>query len=244
MNYSKLSNTWLSNEHVKFLHRTTEHYNNLKKLWYVHIPKTGGSLIEELFINYKLAINFENWESFGIKTRHPSPWHTLPRKFKQLDFSKLNVFVSIRDPVQRILSEFVWQQNRTIKYNEINKWVVESLKSHVKNNNTKDNHFEPQNKFITDYYGNTIPYDNILICDKYNYQKNIKDFVKRNNLKIIKFDQAITNMSKYHSNKTHYDYYYNQLKPETVQLIKNYYRDDFVLLEKVKKHYKEKGWLN
>jgi len=244
MNYSKLSNTWLCNEHVKFLPNTTEHYNNPKKLWYVHIPKTGGSLIEELLIKYKLARHFENWKSFGIKIIHPSPWHMLPSKFKQLDFSKLNVFVSIRDPIQRILSEFVWQRNRKIKYNEINKWIVESLKSHVKNNNTEDNHFEPQIKFIIDYYGNTIPYDNILICDKYNYHKNIKNFAERNNLTIINFDKAITNMSKYHTNKTDYDYLYRQLKPETVQLIKNYYRDDFVLLEKVKNHYKEKAWLN
>lgn len=244
MNYSKLSNTWLCNTHVKFLPNTTEHYNNPKKLWYVHIPKTGGSLIENLFINYKLARHFENWKSFGIKIRHPSPWHMLPSKFKQLDFSKLNVFVSIRDPIQRILSEFVWQRNRKIKYNEINKWIVESLKSHAKNNNTEDNHFEPQIKFIIDYYGNTIPYDNILICDKYNYHKNIKNFAERNNLAIINFDKAISNIDTYHTNKTDYDYLYIQLKPETVQLIKNYYSDDFVLLEKVKNHYKEKGRLN
>jgi len=244
MNYSKLSNTWLFNEEVKFLPDTIEHYNNPKKLWYVHIPKTGGSLIENLFISYKLARKFENWKSFGIKTMYPSPWHMLPSKFKQLDFSKLNVFVSIRDPIQKILSEFVWQQNRNIKYMEINKWIFESLKAHTKKNNLQDNHFEPQIKFITDYYGNTIPYDNILICDKYNYYKNIINFTKRNNLKIINLDEAIANISKDHSNKTDYDYLYKQLKPKTIQLIKNYYKDDFILLEKVKKHYKEKGWLN
>ena len=144
------------------------------KLVYYHIPKTGGSLIEELFSDYKLAIKFENWKSFGVKKMDASPWHMFPSKFKQLDFSKLNVFVSIRDPIQRILSEFVWQQNRNIEYTEINKWIFESLKAHTNKNNLEDNHFEPQIKFITDYYGNTIPYDNILICDKYNYHKNYK----------------------------------------------------------------------
>ena len=51
-------------------------------------------------------------------------------------------------------------------------------------------------------------------------------------------------MSKFHSNKTDYDFLYKQLKPETIQLIKNYYKDDLILLENVKRHYKEKGWLN
>lgn len=246
MSYSKLSETWLYDKHINFLPNSIENYNNPKKLMYIHIPKTGGSLIESLFIDYKVGLKFENWSSLECINKNANWWHTLPSNFRKLDFSKLNVFTSIRDPIQKILSEFIWEQNIGMisKHKEINKWVIESLKSHTEANNFQDNHFEPQIKFIKDYHGNTIPYDNIIICDEYNYHKNVRNFAIRNNLKIISFDQAIRNIGKFHSNKTNYDFLYKQLKPETIQLIKNYYKDDFILLENVKRHYKEKGWLN
>mgnify|MGYP003328323374 CR=1 FL=1 len=242
MSYSKLSETWLCGNQINLL----ENYNNSKKLMYIHIPKTGGSLIESLFIDYKVGREFKNWSSLECINKNASWWHILPSNFRKLDFSKLNVFTSIRDPIQKILSEFIWQQNIGMisKDKEINKWVIESLKSHTEANNFQDNHFEPQIKYIKDYHGNTIPYNNIIICDKYNYHKNINNFAIRNKLKIISFDQAIRNMEKFHSNITDYDFLYKQLKPGTIQLIKNYYKDDFILLENVKRHYKEKSWLN
>ena len=247
MSYLKLSETWRPH--------FVESYST-KKLFYVHIPKTGGTLIENLFKDYALGEKYQDWSSLECIDKNAlSYWHELPSNFKQLDFSKLNVFTSIRDPIQKILSEFEWQANGGTaaldidKYNEINEWIVESLKLHEQDNNIVDNHFEPQIKFIVDCYGNTIPYDNMIICDKYNYHKNINNFIERNNLKIIGYDKAIRNISKarspgIHSNRKDYDYLYKQLKPETIQLIKNYYKDDFILLEKVKKHYKEKGWLS
>jgi len=243
MSYLKLSETWLSYEEAHFV----ESYNT-KKLFYVHIPKTGGTLIENLFKDYHLGRFYKEWSSLECINKNISYWHVLPSDFKQLDFSKLNVFTSVRDPIQKILSEFEWQKalkNKMCdKYNEINEWIVESLKLHEQDNSTADNHFEPQIKFIVDYYGNTIPYDNMIICDKYNYHKNINNFIERNKLKIKDYDKAIDNIPNVHSNRKGYDDLYTQLEPETIQLIKNYYRGDFILLEKVKKHYEEKGWLS
>jgi hypothetical protein len=50
----------------------------------------------------------------------------------------------------------------------------------------------------------------MAICDKYNYHKNINNFVERNNLKIIGYDKAIGNIPGIHSNRKDYDYLYKQ----------------------------------
>lgn len=239
MNYKKLSNTWLGLD-------MTEQYTNHKPLWFVHIPKTGGSLIESMFANYKVGRYFDKWDKYEFIGGYSggSYHHKLPSHYKGLDFSNMLVFTNIRDPINKILSEYIWQHNaRGKELININTWIVKNLKNHKKNNKIYDSHFEPQIKYITDYYGNEIPYKNMIICDEDNFVKNINNFVKRNKIQlVIDYQTSLRNVDKNHSNRTNYDDLYAQLKPETIQLIKDYYKDDFILLEKVKQYYKKHGW--
>lgn len=228
MSYYKLKETWLNS--------SKENWVNDKPLFYVHIPKTGGTLIESLFNNYKVGKDYEYWKSSECIKNNPSYWHVLPSKCKKLDFSKLNVFVSIRDPIDRILSQFLWERNFRRGEDDLNKWVVNRINEHRTMNHLRDNHFEQQIKYMVDYFGNKIPYKNIIICDKHNYLENINNFAKRNKLKMISYDKALKNIKKTHTNKTNYDEYYKKLKPETIKLIKDYYKDDYTLLENVKKY--------
>ena len=92
MSYSKLSETWLCGSQINLLPNTIENYNNPKKLMYVHIPKTGGTLIENLFVNYKVGYKFENWSSLECINKNANYWHIPPSNFRKLDFSKLIVF--------------------------------------------------------------------------------------------------------------------------------------------------------
>jgi hypothetical protein len=85
----------------------------------------------------------------------------------------------------------------------------------------------PQNNYLFDNFGHIIPNENIILCDE-NFLSNIKKFAERNGLEIDDCEKV---------DRVEYNELFEQLKPETIDYIKNYYSEDFKLIANVKAFY-------
>jgi hypothetical protein len=241
MNYSKLCNTYT------FKHDFTENYEP-KDLFYLHIPKTGGTLIENMFFHHKIGAFTEprKWDLLEVDSKIiQSKWHIPPRHINNLDFRKVIPFTSIREPIDRIISEYTWEPESNT---EINTWIINAINKHKLDEKIYDYHLEPQVSYIKDKFGNKMPYENIILCDSKNFVNNIVKFAKKYNIRIIDYEKSIPSktslphpihktpqyLNTRHTNKQDYSKLRDKLTPYTINYIKNYYKEDFKLYEMVK----------
>ena len=105
-------------------------------------------------------------------------WHIPPKYNSKINFKNFITFTVVRDPVDRIISEYNWRMKENSP--GINKFIDKSLTKPL--NFSNDCHLIPQSEYLTDYYGNKI--ENILrfthlesdlkkFCGKYNLSVNI-----------------------------------------------------------------------
>ena len=85
-----------------------------KPVLFIHIPKTGGTTIE----NDLKRIGFDVGMFFPWPTNYTGPdcfpWHTPPRYFHSIDFSDFITFTVVRDPIDRFFSEENWRNHKEI----------------------------------------------------------------------------------------------------------------------------------
>jgi len=122
-----------------------------KKILFVHIPKTGGTTIEDIFSAHS---------SMTFYSLNPSP--SLKVCPQHLTFSDLRIllgrdywnqaFSIIRDPYERMESEFYFRtENQYKKFGrrpDFSAWLIDCINSVRKNPFLLDNHFRPQTDFI------------------------------------------------------------------------------------------------
>ena len=123
------------------------------KVLFIHIPKTGGTTFAEAMIDL-------GWEpSFYIRGKSPNelshlkttPQHyhsRLLKKIFNLDEFDLQLAI-IRNPFERIKSEFFWQHRKKNQHPEPEAWFRAVKKDYEKNKYIYDNHIRPQKRFIT-----------------------------------------------------------------------------------------------
>ena len=244
MSYYNLINAYSNDISIeKFEHR---------ELFYIHIPKTGGTLIENMFYDHKVGAftDSSKWDSLKIddNLKKINKWHIPPKYIKNLDFTKVLTFTSIRDPIDKILSEYVWEGSNT----DINIWVIYKINKHKMNNFIDDYHWEPQVSYIVDAHGNQLPYDNMIICDSKNFVNNILKFAKKYNISTRDYTDSLPSKTslpnplfgkpqnkckiKIHSNNTDYTALKQKLSRTTINFIKDYYKEDFKLYENLKRY--------
>lgn len=142
---------------------------NKKEVLFVHIPKNGGTSIEQSFKNFCVP---------KLLTPGPppflncSPQHLtikdlclLGFKPKEFDYS----FAVVRNPYKRIESEYFYNihikasaidfKTSTISHvdheeprgeDDFSNWVINNLNSYKHSKNHSDNHFIPQCEFVDD----------------------------------------------------------------------------------------------
>lgn len=78
-------------------------------IFFIHIPKTGGSSIESFLESHNKKISL-NCEDGSISVNYHSPQHMTFREIENLglDLPGLNFFTILRDPVQRTISEYFY----------------------------------------------------------------------------------------------------------------------------------------
>ena len=196
-------------------------YYKTANLLFIHIPKTGGTVIEgELKKQHK-----ETLYSGSTNDILPSPFnktslqhqfYTTIFKFKdklEINFENIKMFCVVRNPYDRIISDLFWY--KLIKKNFNKKKVLDVIKNKYINNNDLDNHNVPQYKFIVDENETINPNIKIFHCEKLN----------DTNTEINEFIGFNINIFQKNVNKDYSKY----LNNESIKIISDYYKKDFEL---------------
>lgn len=117
---------------------------NSKSLFFIHIPKTGGS---SLYANLKDAgakVKFIRHKSIeGINRQH---YHIELLEKYYPSYKDYTCITIIREPSYRLLSEYVWRTKDT-KFKTLEKWLTKNLNKPFY---YLDNHLRPQFHFIAE----------------------------------------------------------------------------------------------
>lgn len=205
-------------------------------LLFIHIPKTGGSSVED-YIEQKYKINLSTQTLFSrsltcLFYNHTLHHSTYKELFKHkndfdIDFNNIIIFTIVRNPYDRIISELFFIH--FIKLDELNKlnnvknkqsYILEKINFYLKSDNNYDNHKLPQYLYILDE--NNEINKNIIILKNENLNEEIKNIYFPNfNIDLSDFN--------FNSNKTHRNEidYKSLLNKESIDIINLYYSKDF-----------------
>ena len=122
---------------------------------YIHIPKAGGTTIENIFKN--------NGYSWSYRTRAGNllnrvtlctPQHMHGDMLQSVfDISKFDfVFTVVRDPYARIRSEYAMRTKdpKKVVSNYVNAWIERKFREYGVNKFVNDNHIRPQHEYLVD----------------------------------------------------------------------------------------------
>ena len=127
-----------------------------QSILFLHVPKCGGSSIDRLFKDNGYTATLELRGLPPQDCLVASPQHLTSQNLKSIVNMKNldNIFTIVRNPYERMISEFNWQFRDTESCNtpDINIWVVESLKNASSDLSYSDNHFRPSIDFIDQSY--------------------------------------------------------------------------------------------
>ena len=191
-------------------------------LLFIHIPKTGGSNIENFFMNYlkqNPTINQLLSNNLNLKINNHSLQHmTYQEIYNNKDFfninfdSKIKILTVVRNPYNRIISDLFYLKiaNKKNNKNEIEK-IIEK---YLNNDHLYDNHKLEQYKFLTDNDNKILKDIIILNSETLNDQMNELGFPEFSNF----CNQTNTKITKD---------YYDYLNEASIKMINDYYKKDF-----------------
>ena len=129
--------------------------NESINILFIHIPKTGGTNIEQ---NLKKKCNqtvFSEWKNDLL----PSPYNNVSLQHQtymtiynyknelNIDFENIKTFAIVRNPYDRIISDLFWF--KIINKNTSPEKVFDLIKNNYLYRDNLDNHNIPQYKFVT-----------------------------------------------------------------------------------------------
>tara|TARA_B100000242_G_C42907092_1_gene420629 strand:- start:58 stop:660 length:603 start_codon:yes stop_codon:yes gene_type:complete len=124
-----------------------------KIILFIHIPKCGGSSISRIFQqnNWDVSFSLQGKNISEIQYLKSSPQHYHGEIIKNIfNISKFNkTFTIVRNPFNRLKSEYYWQLNNKISTNITPEdWLNNVIEKYSQNKYIFDNHIRPQNEFI------------------------------------------------------------------------------------------------
>jgi len=136
---------------------------NYKSLYFIHIPKTGGSSIYDNL--QKAGATIEYLNETGDTKDDINPQHLAYKRLENEieNFDKLTKFSIFRRPSDRTISEYFWKTDNT-NLDNFPSWLNETLDRYDNGPHWADNHLLPQINFISkdvivypyDYYQDCI----------------------------------------------------------------------------------------
>jgi hypothetical protein len=195
----------------------------------IHIPKTGGTSIEEYLSNkYKIDLNEKslynkyyvpNLKGHSLQHYTYDEIYKNKEKFK-IDYENIKIIATVRNPYDRIMSELFFQ--KILKKDEKSKdknYVYHIIKNYLEGENHYDNHRLPQYKYIIN--DNGIIYENIIILRNENLNEEFRT-LGFNDFNIhTQLNPFLNNNEK----KNYLEY----LNNDSIHLINEYYKKDFEL---------------
>lgn len=206
------------------------------KIIFVHIPKCGGTSINSLFDikndairKYSITpsldvmygnkvLNYNNKDE-NIEMAHATA--KMIRYFHPQKFIEYFKFAIVRNPYDRIVSEYAYKNTRIIKnadkisFREFVSEVKKLLDNRDKIEHINIDHYLPQYEYV--YDGDKLIVDRIINFEAYN--TSISTLLTK-----LKITKPIPHENK--SNRKHWSKY---LTPETEEIIYQMYKKDFEL---------------
>lgn len=204
-----------------------------KKLIFVHIPKTGGTSIENAldiqthqeFFGFQRCGECmpEILEKFSIeernKIKYTTPQHLTALQLKTIfgdtTFNKYQKFTIVRNPYDRLVSEYCYIKQTVNKhficYKNLDfaQFVVKCLNlPNMARHALFDNHFTPQSKFIEPFKPNKK-----FIVFKFEEIAKVFEWLSVESVHLRQSDDR----------KPWQEYY----TPELMQMVYNFYKEDF-----------------
>jgi hypothetical protein len=186
-------------------------------LFFIHIPKCAGTTIEK-------ALDMQKEEFFFSKNRFNALLKVSPQHFKYKNLNqicnldKFKIFTVVRNPYDRIVSEYKYIQNGENEY-----WVdfknisfdafVEKifLLDKFKRYDLFDGHFDLQYSFIEEG-------EDLVKLFKYENLQEVFDWLN------LITDSTITFPHERNSEKMHYSFYFKYKK--TIDIVSEFYKKD------------------
>jgi hypothetical protein len=212
-----------------------ESYTNQIPLFFIHIPKTAGTSIENFGEKHNFIWGrFYNFEMARESQKYCNRWHIPPKYFENnigwnIYFENKIPFTIVRNPYTRIISEYLY-----ITYNPsvigLNEFVKSILTKHWSDH---DCHIIPQSEYT---YAPIIENNQVIWVQN------------TDQIEILKFEKINTEFKEL-LNKYGYDYTVNPLSkdrppgkggnneqkitleyltPISIQIINEMYHEDFV----------------
>ena len=194
------------------------YYKNINTLL-IHIPKTGGTSLEEylqtkspqtLFSGYTNDIMpEEHLRNISLQHQFFSDiWRY--RNILQIDFTNIKIITIVRNPYDRIISDLLYLN--LIKHTTHPDKISSIIKKYIQRTDL-DNHNVPQYKFICDSKGNL--------------SKNMAQ------IKIFKTETLTKELQEYgfidYKGKNTAANYIQYLNKDSIKLINNFYQVDFLI---------------
>ncbi len=199
--------------------------NNDINLLFIHIPKTGGTTIEEyLYPKYNIPKNVKSlWlhgPLFNHSYQHCSYNEIMDNKKKLgIDEKNLKIFAVVRNPYTRLISELFYR-NLINKNNNKNEVYV-TIKNYLNGKNSYDNHRNPQYLFLINKEGIIEP--EIVVMRTESLNKDMESYGFDDFYKIKSHN---TNNKVKGKEKEKIDYF-DYLNEMSIKLINEYYEKDF-----------------
>jgi hypothetical protein len=123
-----------------------------KFFYFIHIPKTGGSHVEEMASRggwkIHMMVRGVNARKLDFLPITPQHFHAdLLERIFQFD-KGLDAFTIVRHPFARFKSEYYWQKKQGMTTLPPKRWIQSAMVAFREDNSVFDNHLRPQIEFI------------------------------------------------------------------------------------------------
>ncbi len=202
-----------------------------KKIIFIHIPKTGGTSIEKMFWPYSFQNNEKNLRR-GFINKYHNQYQTgglqhltasnIKKAVGQDVFNEFSKFSVIRNPYDKIISQFSYMKKRKDLRDFIEMDINTPFKEYLALI-TKTEHVQwmPQYKFLFDE-NDQAQCDNIIHFENMNEELSMTMKKLKIDKRFIFFDRKIPHLNKSIRKTSIEDF-----DKETKEIIYNLYKEDF-----------------
>tara|TARA_B100000965_G_scaffold400805_1_gene423372 strand:+ start:222 stop:878 length:657 start_codon:yes stop_codon:yes gene_type:complete len=194
--------------------------------FHIHIPKTGGTMLENFFSSIGLRSFGAGHEYMFVRHYLKSPPNHYDMKILEqlFFFDKIYSFAITRDPLKRCYSQYQWARSNKCTHSDLflemtfEDFVVDSFEKYSSNEYYMANYIKPQHHFISDKVNRIFKVEDGL-------EKAIKEVF--NDLKIrMRFKNEKEDFKFPYINKSK-PYNKDIVNENVIKMIKEFYKEDY-----------------